>query len=217
MLIHIYSDSALLRDIRDEVEPFAQAKQPPPLMGIAALPQLKLDAKALVNCCPLLKACFLETMRLHSSSVSCMSVERAVVLREQPVSGSNLPQPCSFALKAGSVVAAPSYLHHHDPQYFESPDHFVPSRFLRETRSTPGKRVIDQGTLVPWGLEGNACPAKAFAEQHVLAFVAGILPLWDVTPVCPQGWIIPKQIERSLVFVPSKDVMVRIGQRDLER
>lgn len=209
MLIRVWETPNLVHEIRDEIARFAQTTQPPQIFGIPELPRLKLDLDGLVNSCPLLKACFHETLRLHSMPISVRSVPKDVIVGE-----AKGPGP-SYALDAGSIIAAPLGLHHHDPRFFESPFTFQPRRFLESSESAEGKQTVIERTLRPWGVGEYACPGRAYAEQEVLAFVASILALWDFEPGGNGKWIVPKQTERAVVSVPSGDVRVRLRPRQL--
>lgn len=209
MLIRVWASPGLVQQIRDEMGPFAQTTQPPQLFGIPELPRLKLDLDGLLHSCPLLKACFYEVMRLHSTPISVRTVARNVVVHEVKGSGP------SYALDAGSIVAAPLGLHHHHPRYFESPTTFQPSRFLKSNKDEEGKKTVNERISRPWGVGKSACPGRVYAEQEILAFVAGILALWGFEPASNGEWVVPEQTERAIVCVPSTDIRVRLRPSQL--
>lgn len=207
ILLHISADPSLVQQIRNETSPYAKATQPPQTLAIAEPPQLSIDANGLVKSCPLLKACFHECVRLHSTPTSVRSITKTFEATS-PTSDS------SHILEAGKFVAAPLHLHHHDPSIFESPYIFQPSRFLPDnTKRIKDTTMADK--LKPWGIGSSACPGRAYAEKEVLAYVAGIFALWDFEPTDRRGWVVPGQRERAVVCVPDVDVRVRVRSRPL--
>lgn len=217
MLVHIWAKPGLVQQIRDEIALFAQTTQPPQLFSIPELPRLKLDMDGLVRSCPLLRASFHETIRLHSMPTSIRSVQRAITFHEAQGPNRTSGSSRSFALEAGSTIAAPLALHHHDPRYFESPTtDFQPSRFLESSENAAeGKHHGNEGEMLrAWGVGSSTCPGRTFGEQQVLAFVAGILALWDFEPAGSE-WVIPKQTERAVLSVPAADIRVRLKPRQI--
>jgi hypothetical protein len=66
MLVHIISDPKLLKQIRQESSRYAKAVQEQAIMGFSVPPKVSIDAKGLLNKCPLLKGAYIETVRLYS-------------------------------------------------------------------------------------------------------------------------------------------------------
>ena len=129
----------------------------------------------------------------------------------------------SYDIDARSIIATLSGLSHHIPYLFESPTTFDPSRFIKVTRRARGEqqkgqldkgesKVFDKGILRPWGMCDNACPGLSHAEEAVLAFVAGILALWDFKSASGD-WVVPSQVQRAVVPVPLSDVRIKLRPR----
>lgn len=217
MLTHIWSVPGFVGKVRSEIDPFARATQPPQVFGIPEPARLNIDLDGLAQSCPLLKACFYESIRLHSATTSMRSATKTIEVHD-PQEGPNTSRhPRSYVLEAGDLVAAPLGVHHHDHRYFKSPNVFEPGRFLEPSKNAGGKQIVTAGTLKPWGLGAAACPGRAYAEKEALAFAAGILALWDFEPATSRGWVIPKQKEHSILAVPSAELRVRINPRPLCR
>lgn len=215
MLTHIWTVPGLVGKVRNEIDTFAKATQPPQVFGMPEPARLILDVDGLAQSCPLLKACFYESIRLHSAPTSVRSATKTFEVHDTQESPTPGRHPHSYILEAGNFVAAPLAVHHQDPRYFESPDAFNPGRFLRPSEHEGGKQIVTAGTLKPWGLGAAACSGRAYAEKGALAFVAGILALWDFEPADSRGWVIPEQKEHSILSVPSAELRVTINSRPL--
>ena len=59
------------------------------------------------------------------------------------------------------------------------------------------------------------CKGRVFAEKESLAFVAGIVVLWDMEPAGKSGWKMPRHGRATAVSMPKGDVRVKIRRRDL--
>lgn len=213
MLLRIWATPGLIQRVRNEIHPYAKVTQPPQIFGLPEPPRLKLDSQSLVGSCPLLRACLYECIRLHSMALSVRTVEDRFSVTETVDDVSAGVKPATFMFKAGTLVAAPLSVHGHDERSFESADDFIPERFLRE--SEDGNVMAHEGSLRPWGLGQSACFEQTFTEMQVLAFVAGILSLWDFEPTNSNGWTLPAQKWSSTFAIPSTDVRVRLCARKL--
>nr|XP_031837097.1 cytochrome P450 9e2-like [Nomia melanderi] len=78
-----------------------------------------------------------------------------------------LPGGEPVTVKAGTIFWVAVHSIHHDPRYFENPHHFDPERFLQD-----GKRIMNSGAFVPFGLGPRMCIGTRFAltEIKVLLF-----------------------------------------------
>lgn len=54
---------------------------------------------------------------------------------------------------------------------------------------------------------------RMFAERKVLAFVAGILLMWDMEPINPHGWVVPEPRTTTGLAVPLTNLRVRLRRR----
>lgn len=170
--------------------------------------------------CPLLKACYLETIRLDANIQSNRKIVKDFKFAESDDAASQGDQ--SLTMTAGSYIHALHYLHHTDPVYFEDPNTYRPERFLRrvETNEKPGSigshqtTVVDQMTLRPYGSGNSVCIGRVLAERVCLYLVASILHTWDIQPAdLATGWVIPGHISMAGVCSPDKDVRAKISLR----
>ncbi|KIM42710.1 hypothetical protein M413DRAFT_444378 [Hebeloma cylindrosporum] len=172
LLRRIFSRTDLLPRLREEVAPaFASGN------SITTLEQVQ----HLLTSCPLLRAFYDETLRLHSSSVS-----NRVVVEETTVGG--------YTLKVGHNVICPSYVQHRLPEYFgNDTDKFEPERFI--------KPVLEKGTpadpkmVRAFGGGVSLCPGRFFASNEVLSYAASALWRFDMTFKGEMVRIVPRKRE----------------------
>ena len=220
----MWATPGLVERVREEIEPFVYISQPMQTFGIHEAPRMKIGLAGLLKECPLLKSCYLETLRLDSRPASVKKIERDFIVRETHEDVRAGAQPESYLLKAGTYVNIPHAVHQLDPRFFAEPTVFKPGRFLvqkdpdgqkQRPRRQQGQQetTAQVGTLKPWGGGASMCKGRMFAEREVLAFVAGILVMWDLEPVTPRGWLVPAHRKTTGVAVPSTDVRVRLRRR----
>ena len=228
MLLHIHTDSTLLAQIRAEMTPFLLITQPPQVLSIPSPPRLSMNHHGLVTSCPLLKSCLYECLRLYTTPTPTRFVDKDTIIHDPE---GKLQSHQEYLLEKGSYITAPLTLLHHNPRYFWQPNEFQSRRFLktREPDNLPEHDThLDKGhitpplqtfhhpsNLHPFGIGPSACPARAYAEAQILAFVAAIISLWEFEPAGPEGWIIPGQTDREIVSVPKRDLRVKVRARKL--
>ncbi|KAH0538614.1 hypothetical protein FGG08_004815 [Glutinoglossum americanum] len=214
LILRILSTPGLVGRIRTEIEPHVHASQPGNVLGLAEPPRLQMSVAGLREECPLLKSCYFEALRLDSAPLTIKHIVKDFIVTEDEKDAPGNAR--SFALKAGEYVHIPFDVHQSDPRYFSSPELFIPERFLVRREGPGGKLEVDIGTLRPYGGGVAICKGKLFAEGEVLAFVAGIIALWDFEPVSGHGWQIPEHVRASGVTLPKSDIRVRVRRRKLE-
>ncbi|EJD41764.1 cytochrome P450 [Auricularia subglabra TFB-10046 SS5] len=151
LLWHLFGDRALLARVRAELEPVFDGKP-----YITTLEQVA----ALQTRCPLLRACFDETLRLYSPAAS----NRRVV-EDTVVSG--------YLLKAGRHVILPAFAHHQSDVFGDEPARFRPDRFL------PGGGA-DAKQVRAFGGGVSLCSGRYFASNEVLSYAAQVVWRCDV-------------------------------------
>jgi cytochrome P450 len=208
--LHILASPGLVDRVRAEIAPFAKVSQPISIGSISESPKLTISHEGLSKHCPLFKSTFFEAMRLSSQPWSIRKVATDVV-----ISGRNIADPTSFALRRGEYVSLPHDLHMRDPKYFKDPEKFEPERFL--VRNEDGSLSADLGTIRPYGGGPSMCKGRIFAERECLALVAGVLMFWEIEPANKKmGWEIPGQKKTSAISLPAHDTRVRIKRRHFD-
>ncbi|KAI9673151.1 MAG: hypothetical protein M1817_003013 [Caeruleum heppii] len=213
MVMRILADPSLARQVRDEIKPYVSVTQPEPILGMASSPRMKMSAEGLATQCPLFKGTYLESLRLDSASSSVRVVKEDFTIRESDSDAARAGVAAeTYAVKAGSYVQIPHHVHQTDPRYYPDPKVFDPTRFR-----VPGNpSAVDAGTLKPYGGGHSMCKGRNFAERECLAFVAGILMLWDIEPADGKEWRIPGHISATGVALPAKEIRVRIRRREVD-
>ena len=226
LIIRIASEPDLLSRIRSEIKPY-----------ITTAPDLKISVEDLMSNCPLLKATYLETNRLHSRPISFRTIGSDTVIVDDDFDSSfnnssnwepNTRSTTSHLLRKDSYLYVPHYLHHISPKYFPKPDVFRPERFLvygpppsantittddSTDTNTPSQPRVDLRTLRPYGGGSSTCKGRLFAEREVLAFVAGFITIWDVEDVRGGPPTVPGNIKASATAKPKGNTRVRISRR----
>lgn len=148
---YVFSDPALLQEIRAEVAPYVRFHEAPEDgLPIKAQPTLDIDMAALWNKCPLLKGAFFETMRLEAASMSYKRVEEDFVVHEDERDARMLgkKEPQSWLLKKGELICIPHGVHQSDEKYFRDPERFDARRFWAKESlgsSTEKEKEKDKG------------------------------------------------------------------------
>ena len=196
MLVHIYSDQALLKGIRDELE--ATAVSTGPLEAKQTLRILTMRDK-----CHLLHSTFQEMLRVHAHGASSRFVREDTMLTDQ------------YLLKKGMVIQMPMAVMHSDPSIWGADvASFQPSRFLKPNDTSRGPKP-NSPAYRPFGGGASMCPGRHFVTLEVLALTAYMVLRFDMTPTVGE-WSIPAQRQESLatnVFPPEKDVRVKVTRR----
>ena len=158
LLGHIFTNKAALARLRAEVaSAFATGN------SITTLEQLHY----LLDSCPLLRAFYDETLRLHAPSSS-----NRLVVEETSVGG--------YTLKAGHNVMCPSHAQHHLPEYFgQDTAKFNPERFIEPVLLEKGKPA-DPKMVRAFGGGVSLCSGRFFASNEVLAYAASVLWRFDI-------------------------------------
>ncbi|CZT52280.1 uncharacterized protein RSE6_13578 [Rhynchosporium secalis] len=212
-LVHIYSCTDLLFDIRAEVAPH-----------VKTLPtgQVSIDHAALSRQCPLTKSTWLETMRQDIVGVEQKYIEEDFTITESPSDAALLrgqgATPRSYELKAGNVVCVHNGAAHTDPRLWENPKEFNPRRFIiTDPRHENREKAESPRHLYAFGGGYSMCKGRLFAEREVLTFVAAVVTFWDIDFLGPKKsngeWIIKKGMEAGAPH-PAGDVRVRAKKRN---
>jgi cytochrome P450 len=171
MINRIYSDPSLLAKLREEIAPYVDAVQPKQEFPVPEPPRLEaFDVDGLCNNCPLLKSCYVESLRVDTASWSLKLVQQDFVLqsREKESQG--------WLLKKGQYAHAAHDLHNTDPNYFQDPDSWKADRHIK-LDGEEKKANVDLGSIRPYGMSASPPTAKCWltasqVEAQVCAKVA---------------------------------------------
>lgn len=216
LLLRILSTPSLAARILTETAPYARATQPPNEFGIPEPPRLEIDIEGLRGRCLLLKSCYVETVRLDARAWSVGKAKRDFVVQESEedaVGG----RPERWAIGKGEWVGVPHWLHHADPAYFVQPMVWRPERHVKPAAEAGGLGEVEWGSVMGFGDGCGLSKMEPFTEGIVLAFVAGVLALWEIETASWRRWAIPGKHQGFMVPMPNSDVRVRIKRKSLQR
>jgi cytochrome P450 family 2 subfamily U polypeptide 1 len=126
--------------------------------GQAALPTVE-DRTRL----PYLFACLAESMRY-----------RTIGPLGLPHRASEDTQIGGYIIPAGAQVLGNIYSIHHDPRHWDSPDEFIPERFLPQEDGSMSPALTSSAYL-PFGTGHRRCPGRRFAETTVWLHITRML------------------------------------------
>lgn len=100
-----------------------------------------------------------------------------------------------------------------DPHLWSNPETFDPHRFLAADEKNPGTLKADKLHLTAFGGGSTICKGRDYAEREVLIFVAGLLAVYDFSPVGDE-WDIPvKYYNGTATAKPTSSPRVRMSRR----
>ncbi|KIV87964.1 hypothetical protein PV10_09154 [Exophiala mesophila] len=204
MIRHLFQHRNVLCQIRSEVEPYVQHSSDQD-------PQIRVDIEALTSRCSLLRAVFLETLRMEAHTFSLkMVTEDCTVFPYQARGGAE-----QFPLKKGEIVCVAHGAHQMDPEYFPESCDFNPLRY--EERTAGGKTDhprTSYGDMFVFSGGKALCKGRAFAHAEVLAVVAAFVISWEIAPMdeTPQ-WRKTDRVSTSGAYLPMEDLKVRLQRR----
>jgi len=150
LLLRIFSTPGLASRIRAETAPYARAEQPERVFALPEPARLRLDVEGLGRRCPLLKSCYIETLRLDSAPFSVKRM-RADLRVTEGVEDAVGGRPQTWVLRRGEYVDVPYGLHHTDVRYFIDPEKWVPERHLRAVEGKEGVKTAEWGSVRAYG------------------------------------------------------------------
>ncbi|KAL8353907.1 hypothetical protein RB601_003656 [Gaeumannomyces tritici] len=203
IVARIAADSALLARVRTEVAPYIGTE------GGAANSDRRtvrhIDIEGLCARCPLLKAAYVESLRIDGSSWSFRQARQNLVLTDQHEGDGRLL--ARWLVPKGAYAHIAEELRHTDPRIFPDPFTWNHGRHITvqeavgpisscvDAHASKGKvAVAKMGLVRPYGGGSSTCPGRAFALRETMVFVAAILHQYDIHPVNikPDGsWVMP--------------------------
>ncbi|KAF7558841.1 hypothetical protein G7046_g5307 [Stylonectria norvegica] len=213
-LLEIYQDSVLLEQIRDEIAPFVKILQPDNDFGGAVWvpPRTEnLDLDGLMTKCPLLKAAYIETLRLYGGGWSVRLLREDLVLGDDGKTGE------SYVLRKGTYAHIAHDLLHSDPDSFHDPADWQLTRHIRETVDEAGvtHSTTSMGSVETYNGGLTMVNDSALALRKFLLYTAVIISLYEIEPAKGGRWKLPKVTKGPVSSRPSKEVKVWVKRRQL--
>ena len=215
LLFRILSTPGLESQVLEELAPHIAVVQRKSDLPVPEPPSLSLDIAGLLECCPLFKASYFETLRVDSAAMTYKELKGDMTMTESPEDArlNGRSEPLSYHVSKGEFIAVPHGVHQADPKYFANPEKFDPRRFLVPAENDPSKSQADIRTMRPFGGGVTMCKGRTFAEREILAYVAAILTMWEISPAGGSRWKFPSHRVGSAVFLPASNVRIRIKRR----
>lgn len=215
-ITHLFADPTLLDQVRKEMAPYviaSRATRQETGFPIDEPPRLTVNIESVVTSCPLFKACYYETVRLHSAGISFKKSASDLILSESTEEAAyGLTEPRKYKIHKGERIIVPHGAYYHDSRYFSNPDQFDPLRFLVTVPET-GTQRADSNILAPFaeGLYGST--DNRFTERSILTFIAGVVAMWDIEPKSGKYLTVPAHKTSWGAFRPTRDLRVRMKTR----
>lgn len=212
---HLFADPTLLSQVRKELSPYVVASRPSRQetgFPFDEPPRLSLDIEQVLTFCPLFKACYYETVRLHSAGISFKKLPSDVALSESAEEAAYaLTKPRTYKIAKGEEIILPHGAYHHDSRHFSNPEQYDPLRFLVTDPATKTHRA-DSSILAPFadGLYGST--KNGFIERSILTFITGIVALWEIEPTSGNLLSVPGHKTSWGAFRPTKELRVKMKQ-----
>lgn len=199
MLSYIFGRPDLVTSLRKEVSEIVRRKTRD---GIEVV---TLDITLLQSNCPLLTACFQETLRLTKTGASVRTILEDVMLDDQ------------YLLKKGGFVQIPAGLLQADLKIW-GPDakEFNPQRFIDQKSLPKDEKRTQEKAYIPFGGGKNLCPGRHLAFTEITAFAAMLIYGFEMEMADGSKWQVPKgEFQRLGVasVSPMKDMDVVISRR----
>ncbi len=86
-----------------------------------------------------------------------------------------------FVIPKDAQVLGNIYAIHHDPRFWESPDEFIPERFMSVEDGAPPP-ALTSGAFMPFGTGRRGCPGQGFAEIVIWLQACRLLHKYRFTP-----------------------------------
>ncbi|PNS15444.1 hypothetical protein CAC42_703 [Sphaceloma murrayae] len=212
IVTRVYADPTLLEQIREEVAPYVKVRVPKQEFAVQEWPILEdVDHEGLANHCPLLKAAYVESLRLDTAVWSFK------IMREDVTLTSREKDAQRYLVKKGTFTHVAHELHHKNGDYYDEPDVWRVGRHIKYENGKAGEPAVakaDIGTVRAYGGGHSMCKGRQFALKEVLMFTATIFSFYDMEPVSGD-WKIPKPAKTPGTNGVKGGTMVRIRRRKM--
>ncbi|KAH7143674.1 cytochrome P450 [Dactylonectria macrodidyma] len=211
-LLELNQDSVLLAQVREEISPYVNIVQPSHQFGTSVwvAPRIEtIDLDALLTKCPLLKATYLETVRLYGGGWSSKWLKEDVVLEEDG--------KAACVLKKGSYAHVLHDLHHSDPKYFPNPLVWQARRHLQDSENADSSqpKIANSTTVRPYDGGLTLSDDSEFTLRRMLLYTAVIVSLYNFKPVNRGKWNVPPIAKGPVSSHPALPFRVWIKRRDV--
>lgn len=216
-LVHLHTSVAaqtkthkadtLIDEIRKETQIWAQATQPPsihpafpapPAISFSGLPRLVSPTSF-----PRLRSAINEARRLYKSSIVMLKVKKPISLTEAESIRPGVQE--TWILDAGSYIATglSQSLINTSAAHFITPAEYRPDRF--------------QHTAPPLSVTSPSDPQESLTTSLLIAFVAGVLHLWEIAPAPKKSFMDHMQEAQAAAMGPVDDKAAPVEQSSAQK
>ncbi|KAK4449078.1 cytochrome P450 [Podospora aff. communis PSN243] len=191
----IVSRPDLMLQLRDEVERGIVKREGDEVTVTAS-------TSAIEERCPLLWACYRETLRTTVHQVSSRVAMQDVTLNDAEGRQYLLKKDAVVQMSIGSLNELEEY-------WGPNPADFEPTRFLdfanrSKAAEGRGSPKAMRAAFIPFGGGLHLCPGRMFAAAEMMAFTSTMLLGYDVEPLDGKKWNLPPFGPRSLIDAVAK-------------
>jgi hypothetical protein len=216
LLYRIYSDTALLAEVRKDIKPFVRVEYVKSELRILEPPRVVVDSKGLVKKSRLLRDVMNKTIRLHINTIIYGVTTKALSLDESHDDATMLGKngPDSYILRKGELIGVPHGAEQLGQGLEHGPGTFNPAGFnsLTNLKVPSAKAAGTSHTNHGFGVGRVICPGRALAEQEIMIIAAVILSIWEVD--CKWQW--PGQQPGLCSTLPLEDIRIKMLRRKAE-
>lgn len=165
---YIYSTPGLVEAIREEAKAAVERSD---------TGEVTIDIAHIVEKCPLLVACYRESLRLTNQFIGNRQLQA-----DTTVSDSNNR---TYLLKKGICIQWPArYLHTSKDVWGDDAMEFKPERFLEMNKSPDSPETKAKlASYIPFGGGKHYCPGRSFAQAENVGVVLTMILGYDVAPL----------------------------------
>lgn len=216
LLYRIYSDTALLAEVRKDIKPFVLVEHVKSELPILEPPRVKINSKGLVEKSKLLRDVMNETIRLHTNTITYGLTTKGLSLDESHDDATRLgkDRPDSYTLPKGELVGVPHGAEQLGQDLDHGPGTFNIAGFnsLTNLKVPSAKAAGTSHASHAFGVGRVICPGRALAEKEIMVIAAVILSIWEVN--CKWQW--PGQQPGLCSTSPLEDIRVKMLRRKAE-
>jgi len=192
-LYHIFSDSAVLDEVRQQVMPLLTTEE----RDGSSFHTIAVGA---IRDVPLLNSVLHESLRHYASGTGSRIVLEDTMLDDR------------YLLKKSCFIFMPNHSYHFNPgAWGSSVMDFDAGRFLKKN-----KPCNHAGAFRGFGGGANLCPGRFFAMNEILSLCAMMALRFDIRPASSEKWIHPGEDNTNMSFIvhpPKRKVPVRVEAR----
>ncbi|KAL9102939.1 MAG: hypothetical protein Q9163_001965 [Psora crenata] len=213
-MLRIWATPGVVDRIRDEIQHLVTTPQRRIMFGIAEPTRLSIDSDGLVNCCPLLKASLYECARLYCSPISVGLVKKSFTVPLAKTTCDSGEHSKSIHIEAGDYIAFAAFLtKRDDPASLDNEEDFKPETWLTRRSGSEGDG-LGEALLKDSGNDLFNVPWSIDTEKEILAIIAGMVSLWDVSAPSGKESVVPKRSFSSAFAQPVSDIRVLVSSRE---